>query len=204
MEVSNSIFSSRFKDFTQGNAVLLYMYELFLRFDLLASAGGDMPAGTEHSSDASRSVQEPLPRKKRPRSGTPQLEDWATLLRQNASRPIQMHRSADDERLVFFTAERMKLALVAERSNVSAARQTELEVVLKSMQTYRQTGQSVPDWLLKKQARLESELEDMETVPTFNSTPTIAPPPPLAARHNELSESDGATRALSSASESFS
>ena len=51
VKLSNTVYSSKFKDFTNKNLVIAYMYELFLIYDLLASAGCDMPEGTSHSSD---------------------------------------------------------------------------------------------------------------------------------------------------------
>ena len=51
---SCTVYSSSFKDYatTQG-AHILYMYEFFLKHDMLSSASGDMPPAATFSSDSS-------------------------------------------------------------------------------------------------------------------------------------------------------
>ena len=129
MATSNSVFSSNFKDFTIGNVPLLYMYELFLKHDLLESAGGDMPPGSEHSSTSARQVQYPQPRKVRKRADSPAPE-WVDTVTTASAQPLQIQRSADQQRLHFFSAERMKVEATRSRVNLSADLESSLQSVL--------------------------------------------------------------------------
>lgn len=130
---SNGVFSSEFKHYIYDNIPLLYMYTLFVSHDLLASAGADMPSGSEHSSEAgilSRRVAQPmplpLPTKRRRSVGGYEIHDFCDAMREYATKPVELKQSEDLRRLRHFSAERMKVAVMRERVELSSAVQAEL------------------------------------------------------------------------------
>ena len=172
---SNRVFSSEFVHFISDNTPLLYMYALFVKHDLLASTGADMPCGSEHSSDAgARSVSQPHPRKRRTRS-TGDNSELLKAFKAHHTRSVHIVQSEAQQRLQHFSAERMKLAVVRERAELSLAVETELQGVLRSMQSYAAMGKPVPSLYLEKQARLEAQLASLER--DFRAEPQ--PPEPV-------------------------
>lgn len=202
---SNGVFSSEFKHYIYDNIPLLYMYTLFVSHDLLASAGADMPSGSEHSSEAgilSRRVAQPmplpLPTKRRRSVGGYEIHDFCDAMREYATKPVELKQSEDLRRLRHFSAERMKVAVMRERVELSSAVQAELCGVLRSIQTYADSGLAVPTFLSMKQQRLEKQVEDMEREICSQPVPP-EPAPPVAATTSSFARPPSASTVQSEA-----
>lgn len=210
---SLSIFSSNFKDYCNGKPILLYMYELFMRYELLESAAGDMPEGTGHSSTSHRPVAgRPLPIGQGERKGAKLTKELICAM----SAPITIAESPAQAQLNFFAAQSMKLKFIKQRVKLSrypasaatyplTLRQLtlsrllhrnledELLRVMQNEKSYLEAQQPVPAFLVTKKRRLEAQLEELESMPSA----APAPPQPVlhvmqssAASSNEPEECD--------------
>ena len=115
VHLTNTVYSCNFRDFCYGKPLVLYMYELLLPFDLLESAGGDMPAASTSSSSAPpRSTSTPTPSSSSTRSSKKRNDKFAPLVAA-MRQPLAIAQSASTLRVEFYNAERLKFKVARER-----------------------------------------------------------------------------------------
>lgn len=115
---SLGVYSSTFRDYVKGKPVLLYMYDLFLKYDLLESSAGYMPAGTEHSSDSTRPTRVrapgamPYDHHKRGRKGRQDVDF--------PNKPISIEYSSVQQEMHYYASKSMRLKSMKQSFKLAA------------------------------------------------------------------------------------
>eukprot|EP00965_Chrysotila_dentata_P120451 3982727-Pleurochrysis_carterae.AAC.1 len=177
---SNTVYSSTFENFCNGNAVAFYMYTVLVEHGCLESVTCAMPEGTTDSSSApSRHTRGPLPEhlqsgiNQRRSAKRKAATDFSAEMAAAFSQPVSIARSQAGQAIEVLKAKRMQLQLERDLSKKSREKEDEMMEVLQRMEFMRQRHMTVPSFMQMKLDRLQSELESFEKQALNRSDPNF-------------------------------
>ena len=156
VDTSNKVHSSQFAGFCRGKPATLYLYELFLPYDLLASAQIDMPKGSRHSSDG-KGRQTARPRRTR----TSAKAKWTSIVA-TLEKPVSIAQSANQKAADYYEALNGKARTSLANEELATHKEEALEKVEQKIEDLTAAEKGVPVYLRQKRKRLLQELEDIE------------------------------------------
>jgi hypothetical protein len=187
---SLKVYSSRFVDFCNGDAVLMYAYEFFMHHQLFESVGGELPEGAKASGTmasntsgrSSPSADTPLPAPKKTKRG----RDEAFLAA--LTKPVVVAQSDDRKQVEHFAAKQARASCLSTQLDLVAKLQAQLEKVEHDNST---TGSMLRSIVEKQLACL---IADMQQAVAPRASPYTTPtprPPSVASKASSSNEWTG-------------
>ena len=157
-----TVYSSKFEDFTRGDAVLLYAYIVLVENGLLESAGTEMPGGSGSSGSRPGSAVDASGANSDKKSrAAAAIHSLASAI----SKPVVVESlvAADEVSKATKNAQRQYAEHQARGAELELGRlkEQELEGTAKKIADFESRGIGIPAYLRNKLSKLEAELEEM-------------------------------------------
>ena len=178
-EDSKKVYSSDFQNFCAGIELTAYTYEVFMQYQLVEAASGDMPDASTASSEGASTTQRPSCRAGGRNKGKGKEDAIARSIREAATAPMRLERSAHEEEGMRLQNATAKLALKRQVTQDIDDLQTKIDDLEREVRRAKKNGETPPshkDKLKRWLARIR-ELEAVAaTPPRQGATPRPAEP----------------------------
>lgn len=154
---SVKIYSSRFKNFLQGDIVAEYAYDRLVGDDgLLESSAADMPAETTASSEDAKPRTTSGPARPRENArGKGKVVSLSPNSRAAMMQPIRMHKTQHEQQRDFYAAQTARLKFLAGSESLMLQKEKALLEVTVTIRSYTTQQIAPPERLVKRKQDLE-------------------------------------------------
>ena len=125
-EHSNTVYSSKFKNFLHGDMVAEYAYNILLKHGLLESSTADMPTEAQHNGDSNRSCKTKRVRPKESNPSKKRLQQQLGSLQAVLSQPMQLLKSEEEKRKEHYAANTARLQYMGATETLMAQKEQAL------------------------------------------------------------------------------
>jgi len=125
-EHSNTVYSSKFKNFLHGDLVAEYAYNILLKHGLLESSTADMPTEAQHNGDSNRSCKTKRVRPKESNPRKKRLQQQMGSLQAVLSQPMQLLKSEEEKRKEHYAANTARLQYMGATETLMAQKEQAL------------------------------------------------------------------------------
>ena len=125
-EHSNTVYSSKFKNFLHGDMVAEYAYNILLKHGLLESSTADMPTEAQHNGDSNRSCKTKRVRPKESNPRKKRLQQQMGSLQAVLSQPMQLLKSEEEKRKEHYAANTARLQYMGATETLMAQKEQAL------------------------------------------------------------------------------